>query len=450
MVGAETRSDFRKEIRQTRHRYWYHLGIFLIVLLFLLSIYSAGFFLYSAVVVALLLLLSIGIASANLVGIEMFRTLSASEIRLGEAVEARLTVTNKKSLSAFWIFWKDYIDKALDIEGSACHFKTLAPSKSHELRFRLHSTRRGFFRIGPTVMESSGPFGLARRFLVGQQLDFLTVLPRVVPIEKELIQGWRPVHQVPRRMSIFEDPSRFMGVRDYRPGDSLRRIHWKATARSQKIQVKMFEPTVMSGALLAVDMGLPSYPQTGDIENDIDSLLELTITTAASLGEYILAGDQRVGFISNGEDAVDQYPEDWKGGSYRRLEEVVEKSQLDFNSRSFQPVELPAGKGRWQFEQLLAALARLKLSDRISLPELLMAELPRLPRSLVLMVLTPTLDQSLSSVIGSLRRSRIETVVVWIRSAEEHLSSETAVSLNIPVYLVRSDEDIRQLGGQSL
>jgi uncharacterized protein (DUF58 family) len=450
--AAAAPADFRKDIRGIRRRQVFRWGFFLVAVLALLSVFSGGFFLYSALVAAGLLLLSILIASFSLVGIDIQRTLSSEEIPLGQSIEVRLTVHNKKGLSAFWVFWKDNVDKALDVEGPACHFKTIGPMGKHELRYRLHSTRRGFFRVGPTIMESSGPFGLVRRFLVSRPVGFVTVLPRVVSISKGLPQGRQPIHQVPRRRSIFEDPSRFMGMRDYRPGDSLRRIHWRATARSGKIQVKLFEPAVLAGALLAVDMGLEAYPRTRAKPRKIDPLLEMTITAAASLGEYILAGDQRLGLVSNGVDAADLYPEDWTGGSFRRLEQAMEETDrgLPEEITSYQPVEMEPAKGFRQQERLLSVLARLMPSASVTLPELLMTDLPRLPHSLVLMVFTPNLTPELTGVLGSLKRSGIETGVVWVRDPEEEQPPRAALPQDVPVYQISCDADLEQLGGQTL
>lgn len=443
-------TDFRTQIRRSHYRRIYLWGIFILTVLLLLSVASAGFFLYSALVVMGLLVLSSALASTSLIGMHITRRLSYTEIRLGEAVDARLTVHNRKGLPASWIFWQDHIDKNLDVEGSACHFKSLWPKQTQRLEYRLHSTRRGFFHVGPAVMEAGGPFGLVRRFLLGQTVDFITVLPQSIPIGRGLPQGQQPVHQVPRRRSIFEDPSRFMGMRDYRPGDSLRRIHWRATARSGKIQVKLFEPAVLAGALLAVDMGLESYPLTRQKPQAIDPLLELTVTAAASLGEYILSGDQKVGLISNGSDAADRYPEDWSGGSFRRLDEALEKTDLRSELTTYQPIEMTPAKGHWQQERLLTALARLMPHGSVTLPELLMTELPRLPRSLVLMVITPALNRELNSVLGSLKRSGIETAVVWTQSPEQNSFAGAVIPRNIPVYRVRDSVDIEQLGGRSL
>jgi uncharacterized protein (DUF58 family) len=449
-TAAARGADFRKEIKRSHHRQGYMWLFFLAAVMAMLSIFSAGFFLYTALVVSGLLVVSLALASVSLVGITIRRNISGTEIHLGEAVDGWLSVHNQKAFPAFWVFWKDLVDPALDVEGAACHFKTIASSRKHELKYKLHSTRRGLFRIGPAVMETSGPFGLVRRFLVGSTVDFVTVLPRVVAVGKGLAQGQRPIHQVPKRRSIFEDPSRFMGMRDYRPGDSMRRIHWRATARSGKIQVKLFEPSVLTGILLAVDMSLSAYPFTRAHKDKIDPLLELTVTAAASLSQYVLSGDQSVGLISNGTDAAELYPEDWSGGTFKRLDQALEGTQMHAQVTAYQPVEIVPAKGQWQHERMLTALARLIPSASIELADLLVTELPRLPRQLVLMVVTPRIDAALCGALESLKRSGIETGILWTRLPEdEHLKPE-ALPRNTPVYLVRGDADLEQLGVQSL
>jgi uncharacterized protein (DUF58 family) len=448
--SAPAGDDPRKAVRKSRTRQHVFWSIVLGSLFLLLALYSGGFFLYPVAAVSLLLLFSMGLAAINLIGIRATRSLSDSRVKWGGTVEATLTVSNRKPLSAPWLFWEDYVDSKLDVEGPRSHSKSLGPNGEHDLTFRLHSTRRGFFRIGPTVVESSGPFGLMRRFLVGPKVDFITVLPRVVPVDRGLRLGQRPIHQVPRRRSVFEDPCRFMGVRDYQPGDSLRRIHWKATARSRRIQVKLFEPAVLTGALLAVEMNHAAYGDRQENSGKSAELLETAMTTAASLCEFVLTGDQRVGLISNGGDAAERYPDDWKGGIFRRSDQVLQETRITLKPETIRPVEVSPGKGAPQLERIHDALARLVFTDHVSLPELLQVELPRLPHSLVLMIVTPSLDRALDDTLGSLQRSGIETAVIWICDPEEQLLPEAAVSHRVPVYPVRGDSDIMRLGAQSL
>ena len=49
-----------------------------------------------------------------------------------------------------------------------------------------------------------------------------------------------------RTVSDLADPLRTVGVRDYHPEDSFRHLHWKATARAQQLQVRVFEPTTVT------------------------------------------------------------------------------------------------------------------------------------------------------------------------------------------------------------
>ena len=108
------------------------------------------------------------------------------------------------------------------------------------------------------------------------------------------------------------------------------------------------------------------------------------------------------------------------------------------------------GRGGRQRALLRTALARLVPSDGLGLADLLAAELPRLPRALVPVLLTPVLDAALGTVLGALQREGLEAVVVWIgRSAATPGLPETWPE-RVPVYPVRDEEEVRDLGGRRL
>jgi uncharacterized protein (DUF58 family) len=443
-------------VRAARRALRLRWGIAAAALLFLLSLFSAGFFLYAVLVVGGLLAAGAAVASAGRANLAVSRRLDRTEIELGEAVDAAVSLRNAKGLPAPWIFWRDQVEAGLDVEGETCAFETVAAGGESLLTYRLHSTRRGLFRVGPAVVEASGPFGLARRFQVEPDARFLTVFPRTVPLGEGWPLGHRPVHEVPRRRSLFEDPSRFLGVRPYRPGDGLRRIHWRATARSGELQVKVFEPAVLSGVLLAVEMSAAAYPElpNGEAETG-DPRVEAVVTAAASLAEFVLAGGQAVALLSNGADAAERYPEDWSGGTFRRLSDLdaaLAEGERRRRLSGHRPVEVEPGKGAWQRERLRAALARLTPAPALSLPELLTLEIPRLPRSLVVMIITPDAGPDLGAALDSLHRSGIETGLVWIRPGEADEEAETGLGLppGVPVWAVRGDADLERLGSARL
>ncbi len=438
-------SDLRDEVtRSRRWLLWSWVAVVAGVGLLLWS-FSGGFFLIAATAVLTALGLSSFFTVLGALGLDVRRSLSASEIPFGGVAEARLGLRNRKNWPALWLVWRDQIDSGLDVEGMSSEFRSLKGGEIAELRYRLHSTRRGLFRVGPAVVEASDPFGLVRRFIVDRKPRFLTVLPRSLALDRARPLGRRPIHEVPRRRSLFQDPTRFLGVRDYRRGDPLKRIHWRATARTGTLQVKLFEPAVLDGMLLAIEM---SSAVLGDPAGGPSAVEELAVTAAASLTDLVLGGGQAVALLSNGADAAETFADDWQGGTFRRLDQALAASAPRRKVNAPRPIEVTADKGAWQRDRMQTALARLTRAPGPTLPELLHLELPRLPRSLVLAVLTPRLDDALVGVLGELRRSGIELAVVWIGARGQ--APPATVPGGIPVYPVADEHGLMALGSRDL
>jgi uncharacterized protein (DUF58 family) len=443
--------DTRRQVRSLRRRQALRWALVVGLIALLVSLFSAGFFLYAALVAGAVMGLAALLPAASLARVEVRRSLGAAEIELGDSVESRLVFHNRKDFPALWLFWREAVDPGLDAEGLTCGFQTLESEQTIHTVCILHSTRRGLFRVGPMVVEASDPFGLVRRFRVDSEVRFLTVVPRAVPIGQGWPLGHRPIHEIPRRRSPFEDPARFLGVRDYRHGDSLRRIHWRATARSGVLQVKLFEPAVLEGVLLAVEMGRHAFPRREKEEELSDPAVELAVTAAASVAEFVLAAGQSVGLLSNGGDAAESFPADWQGGSFRRYEDALEDANARRLIAAYRPLEVPPGRGIWQRDHLRTALARLTLAPGLTLPELLLAEAPRLPRSHVVMVVTPDLGAATGAALGALKRSGFDVGVIWIqRGGAAPAAAGGGLLEGIPVYPVGSEADLEQLGAQAL
>jgi uncharacterized protein (DUF58 family) len=94
---------------------------------------------------------------------------------------------------------------------------------------------------------------------------------------------------------MFEDRERFAGVRTYEPGDPLNRIHWKLTAHSGKLQIKLFEPTRTAHVLFALDLaaGEPFW------DSIYPEIAEDTIGWASFLAREAIESGWRVGLVAN-------------------------------------------------------------------------------------------------------------------------------------------------------
>jgi uncharacterized protein (DUF58 family) len=236
------------------------------------------------------------------------RRLSQSRAFIGETVELTVTLTNRKVVPLPWIEMVDEVPEALEMEGM--DLQRSARSRSRRLvlmtsvagyervgwRYRLRCTRRGYFELGPVRLRSGDLFGLQTSGREEPAPTPLLVYPRVVPLERLALPALRPLGEIKGGPVIYEDPARLRGLRDYIPGDPLRRVDWKSTARHGQLRSKLFDPTVARRVTVVLD--LSTFEQTW--EGYDPPIFERLVTAAASV--VALADRERasVGLMANG------------------------------------------------------------------------------------------------------------------------------------------------------
>jgi uncharacterized protein (DUF58 family) len=161
------------------------------------------------------------------------------------------------------------------------------------LTYPLHPRLRGAHAIGPLATTVGDPLGLAEfvRSLGGT--DQLLVLPRVVPLEGapapmaggEGTGGAAAAHQG------HGDPD--VGVREYRYGDELRRVHWRSTARHDEITVRLEERPWRGGTTILLDRRDAAHRGRGP-----DASLEFAVSMAASIAAHLVGRGMPVGIVT--------------------------------------------------------------------------------------------------------------------------------------------------------
>jgi uncharacterized protein (DUF58 family) len=84
-----------------------------------------------------------------------------------------------------------------------------------------------------------------------EAVEKVTVFPEMISLSDINLQAEDPFGDRRSRRRLFEDPNRPMGVREYHPEDELRHIHWPATARTNQLQVKVYQPVSSQVMMLA-------------------------------------------------------------------------------------------------------------------------------------------------------------------------------------------------------
>ena len=158
----------------------------------------------------------------------------------------------------------------------------------------IDARRRGAFTFGPVRLTVSDLFergtNSEERGLPGE----LLVRPRTVPVRAPRAAA-APLGLARTRASLFTDPSRFAGVRPYQPGDPMRRIHWRASARIGAHVSRRYEPVHERQVLIAVDLQTVPGPHWLMIFDD--DQVEALCVAAASLARRLLGTDSACGLL---------------------------------------------------------------------------------------------------------------------------------------------------------
>ena len=193
--------------------------------------------------ISLLFILARGVARLweryCLVRIDYHRRLSAHRAFFGDEVQLEVEVANRKPLPLSWIQIDDEVPSDVTFQkvrttpshkaNRSLLTNLLSLSWYHKVtrRYHMRCLQRGFFAFGPTRIRSGDLFGFFSRGMEVQQVDYLMVYPRILPLEKLGIISNQPVGDIRTKRHIFQDPILTLGVRDYYFGDSLKKIHWK-------------------------------------------------------------------------------------------------------------------------------------------------------------------------------------------------------------------------------
>ncbi len=313
----------------------------------------------------------------------------------GEQISITLRLVNDKMLPVPWIEVRDAVPEA-SLTGDERTSGTGAPGYVNTIRsthlswyeriswpLQLKAVARGHYRVGPARVTTGDAFGFNPVVREEEKYDTFIVYPRVYELPELGLPAERPFGELKGRQRIFEDPGRIAGVRDYQPGDSMRRIDWKASARRQTLQSKVYEPSATMHLLLAVNV----HTMPASWQGFQPELLERLLAAAASVGRHAFEAGYAVGLIANGS-----YPD------------------------SDRPMRVPVGRSSDQLGHLLEALAVIHPLTMASLETVIDREAARFPYGATLVCVTALMDEALA---GSLQRvARAGHTVTVISLAE--------------------------------
>lgn len=381
--------------------------------------------------VVLVLVLSFVWTWTSITSVRIARRTRSRRSSVGKLAEESFTVTNTGFLPKVWLEVHDH--STLPAHHVSQVMNALPPKRSRHWAVRTICGRRGQFRLGPVTLSSGDPLGLFRIRRELSATSSIVVYPAMISIPSFV----PPLGQLPGgdavRQRTHYITTNVAGVRDYAPGDSFSRIHWRSTARRGRLIVKEFELDPTADIWLFPDMdrraqhSLPiSEPEFEDPwlailrgrkrpEIELDPATEeYIVTIAASITQHFIYKDRAVGMISYGQSREVLQPD----RGYRQLSKVLE------------------------------TLAMIQAQGEVPLTQVLLTEGERLGRGVTLVLITSSLDRSWMAAARDLMRRGVRIVAVVVDPQSFGGSGDAAEILgelqasSIPAYLVRNGDDL--------
>jgi len=308
-------------------------------------------------------------------GLRPSREMRYGWAQVGDRIEERFTVRNDSWLPALWF---EVIDHSTLPGYDVSRASGVGGLSSNIWRAQGVCTRRGLFTLGPASLRTADPFGVFSVEVRLAATASVVVLPPIVPLPSiEVAPGGR-FREGRRSAASWAQAVSAARVRDYRPGDSARSIHWPTTAHRDALFVRMFDNTPSGDWWIILD--LDRTQQAGEGQS---STLEHAVILAASLADRGLRLGRAVGLAADAGE----------------------------------PVWIPARTGEAQRWEILRALTMITPGTR-SLGELIAQSKPAFRQSTSVIIITPAVEGLwIGPLLSMLRVGMVPTVLLLDRHA---------------------------------
>ncbi len=375
--------------------------------------------------ISIVLVASFAWAWLNINRVGLSRYTRARRSQVGRLAEEQFELTNRSRLPKLWLEVRDH--STLPGHYPSRVVASLGGRKKYAWYVRTPCYRRGRYLLGPLTVRSGDPLGIFELSRTLPQTNTILVYPATVDVHGfRLPEGQMPGGEAARTRTHYLTTN-VSTVRDYVPGDSFNRIHWRSTARRGELIVKEFELDPTSDVWLLLDLEAlwhAAMPWQAPEELDrpavlwserttrfelIPATIEYAVTAAASLARRYLVERRAVGLIA-----------------YPGHREIIQPD-----------------RGERQLNKILETLAVLQPTGTLAFDRFLAAESSFLGRTSTIVAITPSTDSAWVAGMREIGRRGARGAAILVAadsfggaSRHERTLAELWAN-NIPTYVLR-------------
>ena len=264
-----------------------------ILLMIAANIVSARPLLYLGVLLVALPLICLMIVRVPRRRGEVRRQISTDLLAVGETSRVQV----RFDLWAFGVpngIWRDTLPPAVRGEATGAY-------PQDALRYDLEGVRRGISVLGPLMLRTTDPFGLAQREQAFGDTRTITVIPQTVALDPLPTKVGAAGGTAQTRSTRIGQGADNLIPRPYSAGDSRRRIHWRATAHRGSLMVRQEEEEASPDAMVVLDRAADRWDRPGD---EPDPLFESAVTLCASVALRLAQDGYSVDVVDSSGNAL--------------------------------------------------------------------------------------------------------------------------------------------------
>lgn len=286
-------------------------------------------------------------------------------------------------------------------------------SEPYYHRYPITARKRGLYELPSVMVTAVDPLDLFRtRRSVGPSNEVL-VYPRVVPLGLLSLHDSRTEGRVEQRPQMIGG-SEFRGTREYHPGDDLRRVHWRSTARRGEMIVVEYEEPATADLFVILDVSAGSEVGSGMV-----TTLETGVTMAASVVAHELDHGNAVGLHLDGDP----------------------------------PRSFALTRDRPELLSFLEALALVRADRERSFESVVASVVPQLPSGVEVMLISTSRDRRVATALADLVRHSHAVAYCYLDprgynggdEVEDESFLAALAGLGVRVFRIRDGDIVRGL-----
>ncbi len=341
--------------------------------------------------------------SQNLIG---FFTLDSNLVEKGDTVQINYKLYNSGLFPLPFMIIVDGISSRLSSNGGEKSVHYLKSSDSIIISRTIRCEHRGYYQLGNIKVITGDVFGITKKEIQVRDDLFLTVYPKVYLLKNLNIYGKEFFGNKLANLKYYEDYSSVKNLRKYQRGDSIKKIHWKATARKGEFLVKNYDIAANIQLMIYMDFQQSKYSL------DKDELIEEKVVECViSIVYYSL--------INNINFELETYAD--------------EKIQL-------------LGKDISMFKEFLELMSRIRPVRNINIGNVILDESKILSRGTTIIIVTPEIDSHTLFAILILKSKEYSLIVIVVSNFKFKKTLEKHINLlkkaEIRIYKIDIEDNI--------